>query len=58
VPSVALISRSAHDDVLPSHLVSPRWQTFTGTHYDIFGWRNSAFAIPAASAVIQEYLKR
>jgi hypothetical protein len=30
----------------------------TGTHYDIFGWRNAAFAIPAASAVIQEYLKR
>jgi hypothetical protein len=30
----------------------------TGTHYDIFGWRNPAFAIPAASSVIQEYLKR
>ena len=30
----------------------------TGTHYDIFGWRNPAFAIPGASAAIQEYLKR
>jgi hypothetical protein len=30
----------------------------TGTHFDIFGWRNPAWAIPAASAAIREYLKR
>jgi hypothetical protein len=29
----------------------------TGTHYDIFGWRNPAWAIPAASAAIEGYLK-
>jgi hypothetical protein len=30
----------------------------TGTHFDIFGWRNPAWAIPAASTAIREYLKR
>jgi hypothetical protein len=30
----------------------------TGTHFDIFGWRNPAWAIPAASAAIREYLKK
>jgi hypothetical protein len=30
----------------------------TGTHYDIFGWRNPAWAIPAAAGFIQGYLKR
>ena len=30
----------------------------TGTHFDIFGWRNPAWAIPAASAAIAEYLKK
>jgi hypothetical protein len=29
----------------------------TGTHFDIFGWRNPAWAIPAASAAIRGYLK-
>jgi hypothetical protein len=30
----------------------------TGTHFDIFGWRNPAWAIPAASAAIKGYLKK
>ena len=30
----------------------------TGTHYDIFGWRNPACAVPAAAAAIREYLQR
>jgi hypothetical protein len=29
----------------------------TGTHYDIFGWRNPAWAIPGASAAIAGYLR-
>ncbi len=30
----------------------------TGTHFDVFGWRNPAWAIPAASAAISEYVKK
>jgi hypothetical protein len=29
----------------------------TGTHFDIFGWRNPAWATPAAALAIREYLK-
>jgi hypothetical protein len=30
----------------------------TGTHFDIFGWRNPAWAIPGAAAAIRGYLKK
>jgi hypothetical protein len=30
----------------------------TGTHFDIFGWRNPAWANPAAAAAIRRYLRR